>query len=304
MKIRSIAYPFDWIIVGYSSLMLLLILLLGRPISAYVDEIVFYASVTGLVALVIRYVDERRGRAWALVRLLYPLLLFTFFYRTTGGLMFLVFDGFYDWQLTTFEKMILGVNPTLYIDRHLLNTWVNEILSFSYFSYYLMLPGFLLPVFFKRDYVVVREVLTAVCLAFFASYLLFFLYPIEGPRFHFADEFVNTVEGPVFRPLVEFVIANGAVRGGCMPSSHVAVALVILIYGMRYYPTAGRLLLPLNIGLAVGTVWGRYHYVSDVVVGAGIGVFMVLLVRKYFGNRRKRSYGPAEKRQREKEHVS
>jgi membrane-associated phospholipid phosphatase len=55
-----------------------------------------------------------------------------------------------------------------------------------------------------------------------------------------------------------------------MPSSHVAVAVIVL---MAMYRGARRwfwALLPLVIGLTVGTVYGRFHYVSDVAVGLTI----------------------------------
>jgi membrane-associated phospholipid phosphatase len=178
--------------------------------------------------------------------------------------------------------MILGVNPTLYIDQHLMSVWITEIVMFCYFVYYFLILGFTFVVFVRGHYRVLRETLTAICLTFFVSYPLFFLYPVEGPRWHFADSFVNDVQGPVFRQLVELIIENGAVRGGCVPSTHVAVALVILFACFRYYRRMAWILLPINIGLAVGTVWGRFHYVSDVVIGALIGTTCVLLVWKYY----------------------
>ncbi|MEW5995933.1 MAG: phosphatase PAP2 family protein, partial [Candidatus Zixiibacteriota bacterium] len=209
-------------------------------------------------------------------------LLFTFFYRMTGGLMFLLFDRFYDAQLTSFERSVLGFNPTLYIDHHLLSVWVNELFSFSYVSYYFMIPVFVLALFIKRRDRIIRSFLATACLTFFVSYLLFFLYPIEGPRWHFAGQYLNPINGPVFKKLTDFVIDNAAVRGGCMPSSHFGVALVILMYCYRYFKRSGRLLLPLVSGLGIGTVWGRFHYISDVIVGGLIGYVVTLLVWKHY----------------------
>jgi len=116
------------------------------------------------------------------------------------------------------------------------------------------------------------------CLTFFASYLLFSLYPAEGPRWYFAHEYVNMVDGPVFRQLVNLVIANGAVHGGAMPSSHTGVAFLIMAFCFRYYRRWGWILLPIVLGLAAGTVWGRFHYVSDVIVGLAIAVLALLWV--------------------------
>jgi membrane-associated phospholipid phosphatase len=275
------AYAFDKIVIGYCLLMLLAILILGRPLADYADELAFYAAMAVIAVLIMRYVEASRGFWHTAVRLLYAAAMFTFFYRTTGGLMFLLTDQFLDWQVVTFEKMILGANPTLYFDAHLLNVWTNEILSFCYFSYYPMLPVFLIVVFARKHYHVIREFSAAACLTFFISYLLFSLYPVEGPRWYFADMYTHAIEGPVFRPLVESVISRGAVHGGAMPSSHTGIALVIMLFCFRYYRKAGWLLLPLVTGLALGTVWGRFHYASDVIVGAAIGIFSVVLVWKY-----------------------
>ena len=287
-------YPFDWLIMGYCAAMLLLIMLLGRPPAAYYDEAAFYATAIILVVLVARFADEQKSRRQALVRLVYPVLLFTFFYRNTGGLMFIVFDHFFDSQLTALELSLLGVNPTLYIDQHLLSAWANEIFSFCYLSYYLMIPVFILVLYVRKDYEMIKSSLTACYLTFFLSYIQFFLYPIEGPRWYFAGQYMNRIESPLFRDLVNLVIDKAAVHGGCMPSSHVAVALVIMMYCLKRFARIGWLLLPINIGLAIGTVWGRFHYVSDVVVGSVMGVAVTLLVWKFYPEWRRPS-GSGEK---------
>lgn len=274
--------PFDRAIIGYCLLMFLVILLVGRPLASYYSSLVFFLTMGAIAAIVAAYVDPERNRFLAFVRYAYPMLMGTFFYTATGGLMFLIFDGFLDFQLVAFEKAVLGVNPTLYIDQHLLNVWVTELLSFCYFSYYLMIPVFILTMFAKKQYRIICSSTTATLLIFFTSYLLFFLYPIEGPRWYYAAEYVNAVEGPFFRQMVEYVIANGAVRGGCMPSTHFAIAIVIMMYCFKHYRWAGWMLLPINIGLAAGTVWGRFHYISDIVIGGLIGLLATWFVMKFY----------------------
>jgi membrane-associated phospholipid phosphatase len=284
--IRKVSfYPVDWLVLGYCLLMAVVLILLGRPLSRYSDELIFYLAAAAITVLIVRYVDETCSRWHAFLRFLYPALLLTFFYRMTGGQMSLLFDRFFDNQVVWFEQTVVGLNPTLYIDQHLLNVWITEILSFCYFCYYLILPGFLIPVFLRRDDWILREYLAAACLTFFVSYLLFWLYPVEGPRWFLSTEYVNNVEGPLFRQLVAFVIDKAAVRGGAMPSSHTGAALVTLIFCFRYYRRAAWWLLPIVVGLALGTVWGRFHYASDVLVGAAIGAVAVWIVWKYLDHR-------------------
>jgi len=276
-------YPFDRLFIGYSLLMILLILAFGRPLVLYLDEMGFYAAMVALALVVIRYVDERQNRLAALIRLVYPALLFTFFYRATGGTVLMFFDHFFDPQLTAFERALWGINPTLYVDRHFTHlVWLNEIFSFGYFSYYLMIPGFLLLAFFKRHDWLIKSSMTAMCTAFYISYLVFSLFPVESPRWFFAGRYVNDIFGPVLRPMARFVVEVGGLQGGGMPSSHVAVALVIMFYCLKYYRRLGLALVPVNLLLAVGTVWGRFHYVSDVVAGIVVGIASVVVVWKFY----------------------
>jgi membrane-associated phospholipid phosphatase len=191
-----------------------------------------------------------------------------------------LFDRFLDHQIVSWEISLLGAEPTLFVDRHLTSVATTEILSLCYFTYYLMLPIFLIFLFLKREDGIIREFLAATCLTFFVSYLLFWLYPAEGPRWHLADQYLNPVAGPVFRPMVDFVIDNAAVHGGAMPSSHTGVALVVMLFCFRCYRRAGWLLLPVVAGLAAGAVWGRFHYLSDVVVGAVIGAAAFGVIRR------------------------
>ena len=276
-------YPMDWVVIGYSLLMIIVIVILGRPLSQYYGEIIFYAFAAGLAAVIAHYLSDRRTRTEAFFRLLYPAIMFTFFYRATGGLMFLLSDHFYDFQLTAFEAAVLGVNPTLFIDTHWLNPWITELLSFCYFMYYPMIPVFLLVLFFKRRDEIIRSSVTAMSVTFFFSYMLFFIYPIEGPRWHFASLYQHQITGFIFRPAIDFVMKTGAVHGGCVPSTHFAVALVIVLYCYKYFRPVSRWLLPVVIGLGLGTVWGRFHYVSDVIVGCIIAVSATGLVMHFYG---------------------
>lgn len=271
IKTNNKYLPFDKIIIVYSKVMIITILIFGRPLNQYVDELLIYAICGAIALLAPVYVPENRNRILDFVRLMYAALLFGVFYRTSGGTMFLLFDKFFDYQLVAFETAIYGTEPTLYIDRHLLSPLLNEIFSFCYFCYYLMIPVFLIALFVKRNYEVIKRYLTAAALTYAVSFTLFFLYPIEGPRWHFAGQYVNNIDGYFFRHLVELVIAGGAVRGGCMPSSHIAIAVVIMMFCFKHYRTWGWIMLPINIGLAIGTFWGRFHYVTDVYVGIAIG---------------------------------
>jgi len=303
-KINSL-YIFDRLYIGYSILMVFLILVFGRPLNNYLDEILFYLFMLILAFLIIRFVDEKKNRFSALIRLLYPLLLFTFFYTNTGGMMLMIFDHFFDAQLTSYEYAFFGVHPTQYIDRNLTHlVWANDLFSFGYFSYFLMFPTFFLIAFLKKDDHIIVRSMSAMCLAFYVSYLFFILIPVESPRWFFSEQYINPIKGFVFRPLVELFIDTGGLHGGAMPSSHVAVALVMMFFSLKYYPRLGKVLIPFNILLAAGTVWGRFHYVSDVVAGIILGVLTSFVMFKYYARQDNRKGGVILEKEFKADYVS
>jgi membrane-associated phospholipid phosphatase len=78
--------------------------------------------------------------------------------------------------------------------------------------------------------------------------------------------------------------------GAAFPSSHVAVALCTLYFSFRYLRAIRWVHLVMALLLCASTVYGRYHYVVDVVAGALTALALVPLAnRLYFGSRGRRS---------------
>ena len=278
--------PLDRAVLAYLAYIPLITLIFGRPLGNYTPIFINNALIAALVALIVRYFPLGRNRVGDIIRLAYPALLFGYFYMQTGALMTLVYPEFFDPWFVTWEAGALGTNPTLWLDRNFLTTpaswWVTEFLSMCYFSYYIMFPATLIPLLALRKNKLIQEILTACLITFAVSFNLFWLFPLEGPRWHFAEVYEHAVTGAVFRPLVDFVIAGGAVRGGCMPSTHTGVALVVLVYLFREYRKWFWVGLPLVIGIGAGAVYGRFHYVTDIIVGAAIAAICVWFTMRYY----------------------
>lgn len=273
--------PFDHVVVGYCWIIIILTINFARPIGDFVGLLAFHFGVIVLVLLLVRFANPETNRLIAFFRLLYPVILMTFFYQFSGWLVQVVIPDLYDSQVVLLELSVLGVNPTLWLDSRL-TLAATEILSAGYFSYYLMLPGLSLVLFFGRRDGEIRRFMTATCVTFFVSYLMFIFYPVVGPRFHFQDLFQNRIVGVAFRPLVEFIIDNFAFRGGAMPSSHVAEAMVVLFFAVRNYGRKAYFLVPFVIALALGTVYGRFHYASDVVIGVLMAIVITRLTLRFY----------------------
>jgi membrane-associated phospholipid phosphatase len=250
----------------------------------------FHLGMIVAVCLLARFARSRNIRMVVFIRLLYPVLMMTFFYHFSGKLILTVVPEYLDSQVVELERILIGVNFTLLLDNYL-NIFVTELLSAAYFSYYFLIPGLSLALFFGKRDREIRRFMTATCVTFFISYLIFIFYPVTGPRFYFAPLYQNNIDGFIFRPLVEFVIDRAAFKGGAMPSSHVAEAVIVMLFAIRNFGGRAYFLILVVLGLAAGTVYGRFHYVSDALVGAFLGFSIYWFTLKFYPTRKEFSRG-------------
>ncbi len=276
--------PFDHLVIGYCWIIIILTVNFARPLAEYTDLLLFHAGVIVLAFALAHLARSESNRFVMFFRLLYPALLVAFFYRFSGKLVGVIVPQFFDAQVIGIEQAVFGIEPTIWLDQHL-SVALTEVMSAGYFSYYLLIPGLALALFFGRRDDEIKRFMTASCVTFFMSYIVFILYPVEGPRFHFAGVYQNQIYGVLFRPLVELVIKGAAFRGGAMPSSHVAEAMVVLLFALRNYRRRAYFLIPVVVGLALGTVYGRFHYVTDVVIGAAAGAIIYWMTIKLYPKR-------------------
>lgn len=273
--------PVDYLVLGYLILTSTLFIVSDCAASCRIVWLGFNAAAAVLV-LILRRIDLRasgRGVRW--LRKYYPVLLFTFFYEQTQPLIDAFSSGWLDAQVVEFEIELLGLQPSLVVERYF-SPLLNDVIIGCYVSYYLWLPVGLLYFLIRSDENTADQVLTAATIVFFISYATFVLYPVEGPRYHLAGLFERDMVGYIFVPLVGQIMDTAAVHGGAMPSSHTATALIVLVGLFRRSRRLGILLLPVFLGLMIGCVWGRFHYVSDVAVGIAIAILAECLTRLIF----------------------
>lgn len=262
-------------------IILLLVFMTGRP--GWQFLLFFYLAALGVVALMVLLNLEAGGPFWKIVRVLYPVFLFTLFYEAVGPQIFMVFDQPFDSSVVRLEKLIFGVDPAFALQPHM-EIWLNELMNFGYSSYYLMLPGVVAILLLKRRVRSLERMVLAAAVTFYLCYFIFIFYPVVGPRFHLDDYYYLPFIGPFFTPLTQRILAAGGLYGGAMPSSHCAVALVALwalAREVRKATIPAFLLLTL---LCVSTVYGRYHYLTDVVIGLLLGA-AVLWISGYWQHR-------------------
>jgi membrane-associated phospholipid phosphatase len=77
--------------------------------------------------------------------------------------------------------------------------------------------------------------------------------------------------GGFFTQLINLIERFGRVHGAAFPSAHVSGSLVALLGAWRYRRWLFWMFLPFFLSMLVSTVYGRYHYVADVLGGLVTG---------------------------------
>ena len=222
------------------------------------------------------------NRVLSFFRHFYPLILYLFLYRESEQLNFLFVGRYLDPAFVALEERIFGFQPAVVLMNAFPHPLVSEFFYLSYFSYYVMIAGVGLALYFRR-----REefwhYLAVLSFVFYVCFLAFVFLPVAGPPAFYMEipryldqqrllyyplEFPASVTlGPFFN-LMRFLYSTFETGGGAFPSSHVAAAICVLFLSWRTLPRIRLLVLAGTVALSVATVYCRYHYAVDVFAGA------------------------------------
>ncbi len=266
----------DKITLLYLSVVSILIIIFHSNLPNYIYHLFFHIFFfTGL--LIFFYISDKFNLK--LLRDWYPLIIVSFLYKETGYLNQMIFKGFWDIFIATLEFKLFGYDFGFLLLSKFYNVVINEIMYFSYFSYYIMIPilGFL--IYFK-DRVMFHKFLFSIMFTYYVCYILYIFIPIAGP---FEMEQIK-IKGFIFDKIIHFFYKHGELPGSAMPSSHVAIALIVLIYS-KITKNFFKIFLMAFLCLSISTMYLRYHYFLDVEAGIITGIvcyyLSCLIMKKY-----------------------
>jgi membrane-associated phospholipid phosphatase len=267
--VRSLG-AFEWATFAYLAWLNVLLALFGHNI-AHARQ---YFTIHCLLPLGIA------GAAWAaahsnnsvlrFARDWYPLSLYIFFFEELRVLVHIIFPGWFDHWLIQFDYGFAGVHPSVWLARFS-NPALNDFMQFAYMTYFLylvLLPAIL---YAAKDRLAFWNVMVSTAVANYIVYAIAVVFPIESPYHTLAALNTTPLAGGYFTALIEFIERFGRVHGGAFPSAHVAGSMVAILASWRYRRWLFWGCLPFFICMCVSTVYGRYHYVADVLAGIVVG---------------------------------
>ncbi len=223
---------------------------------------------------------RRAGPVGELLAELYPLALTVALY-THVGLLNAARGVAHDALVQRWEQALFGHQVSSAWIRVFPSPAWSTLMHAAYLSYYVILAGSPLGLWFSGRRETARQTLLAMMATFYLCYTAFFFFPVAGPRYLFpmADNAATAVPLAV---LTHRLLEGASAWGTAFPSSHVAVALVAAVCAWQGWRPLGALLVPCAVLLTLGTVYGQFHYGVDALAGAGLGA-LVLGVRARCG---------------------
>lgn len=265
--------PVDRLLGGYLLITALALAFPHRPDSWPV----FLAIHLGVAAFLLAGGPERvretaTGRVVGALVDWYPLLLMPFLYwelPQLGGALWA--DHYFDGTVQRWEQAVFGQQPSMTLASRWSLLPLSELLHAAYVAYYPVIYALPAILYFQGRSDAFRDSVFALMLSFSLAYLVFILFPVQGPRYLFPAPGGAPAQG-VFYQLTHAVLETGSSRGAAFPSSHAAIAAVQAVNAFRHLPRATPLLAAITVGICLGAVYGGFHYGVDMVAGLALGL--------------------------------
>ena len=200
-----------------------------------------------------------------------PILFVVLIYESLGDLIqYLQPDV--DPRLIQIDFSIFGVQPTLWMGQWIV-PWFTDIMSLVYFSYY-FIPVVLIAVLYLKDRMAEFDrSMFVLAFGYYVSFIGYILFPAIGPRYALTHLYSIPLEGSFITDFVRDALnALEHNKRDCMPSGHTQIVLMVLFLAYRYQKFLFYLFLPIISALILSTVYLRYHYVIDLLVGMALAI--------------------------------
>jgi membrane-associated phospholipid phosphatase len=211
-----------------------------------------------------------------LLRMLPVTLTYGYLFLAVDKLQLVVHGRFLDEVVIRWEAAIFGVQPTLWLQQFT-KPPVTEWMMFAYMFYFLMYPILCAVIYFRDGEPAMEEYFFTLGLTNILCDLGFILFPVAGPIAAMGNQYTVPLDGYVFTWMGEWVRTSLQFPGGSLPSPHCAAATVLWAMAYRYHRPVFWVLLPVVLSLYVSTFYGRYHYLSDAVLGIAVAVLAAKL---------------------------
>jgi membrane-associated phospholipid phosphatase len=212
-----------------------------------------------------------------------PLILLSGFHYETGLFNRIISHDFLDGFIIKMDETVLGFPPHLILREKLPFELLAQLSHAFYASFYILLIAPITLLYFNEKKIAsaqesprgfwdrsvhLKEMQFVLMFVMLSCYFVAVLFPVKGPTDYHSLLFPEP-RGMV--SVMNYLFRNGDLDGGAMPSSHVAGALVVVIYTYKYLRGWFWVALGLFVPMTFSTVYNSYHYATDIIAGLIVG---------------------------------
>lgn len=219
-----------------------------------------------IIGLVLLYWFPLKGVYSSVLYDWLPFLLLPFFHRETALLTTAISPKTHDEAFIQYEQDLFPGVIHFHQQNRMNSVIVSELLHLCYLSFFLLIYG--VPFYFYAcgDLVAFYATSFGVFFTLLSCFMTHTYLPVLGPRTLFKKIDDARSDGIVFR-LTHRVLESGSTPGTAFPSGHTSLACVLILLTPLFQTQLFYFVLPIGIGLMISTIYGRFHYVLDLLAG-------------------------------------
>ena len=237
-------------------------------------------NLIAIALIVVLARKQRGGRGWEFAHDWLPAIFFVTVFEEVSYLSLSIRGEWQNAHLIGFESLLFAVPPVVWMQERAAS-WLVEFLEFGYLAFYplYLVFGGLFWAWRERPRFAgaFRRLTDALTIGYLLCYGTYLLFPTQSPANCLGVQQIASTHGGPFHAMVQLVQNRGGVHGNAFPSAHIMLAFVVLVFAYRFLPSVAPWLLAPVLLMCVGAVYDGYHYASDVVAGATIGVLTGLV---------------------------
>ena len=269
----------DKITIVYQILMLGVLFLFASKIHFTPLWVVFHLLI---ILLLWKLPQFKTNAAVSWFRLWNPLVIIPLNFTELHYLVHTVHPRDFDSLLIQLDKALLGVHPSVWLDRIL---WppLTEYFQLVYSTFYFLPIILALLLLRKQKMEQVDFFVFIMVFGFYLSYIGYFLVPAIGPRFTLDHLQTKTIQGLWLTPVIRHTLDTlENIQRDAFPSGHTEMTALTMYYAYKFHRKYFYVLAVVGTSLILSTVYLRYHYVSDVIGGLLLAGFVVLTAKPVY----------------------
>jgi hypothetical protein len=184
-----------------------------------------------------------------------------------------------DSWLAQVDSLLIGTNLSLRA-QPLVHPALTELFSISYILFFPYLL-FSLVYYFLGEVNLLKKFIIGLFTIYGLGFLGYSFVPAAGPFHAMAGQFSVPLSGGWVTRWNAAVVAQGSNGVDVFPSLHCAVSSFLLFFDRRHRPWRFKLYLAPCVGLWFSTIYLRYHYFIDVLVGFALAAFALWLANRF-----------------------